>query len=138
MIDAVKMSITLLMLIPLSNCATTQTCEPYAIFDYEDFGPQASAHQLLGMQWWQWQDHGESDPSTQYNIKVVVHQAALTKRIKREFPVAPTKQLDYRYVTFENAHAYLNQHIDEDRLPTLTDKLKKTRAKLGNAESCNN
>lgn len=84
------------------------------------------AHPLIGMQWWQWQGHGGSDPGAQYNIKVVVHQAALTQQIKSEFPVVPAKQLDYRYVTFENAYAYLNQHIDEDLLPTLTDKLKET------------
>jgi hypothetical protein len=34
------------------------------VLDYNDFGPQATAYELLGMDWLQWQLHGDSRPKS--------------------------------------------------------------------------
>jgi len=33
------------------------------LLDYNDFGPQIIAQEVISMEWWQWQDHGDSDPA---------------------------------------------------------------------------
>ena len=129
-----RLPLCLAVAILASGCASTKTCEQYVILDYEDFGPQAMAHPLIGMQW---QDHGRPDAGSTYDIKVIVHPDSLTEEAKKNFPIVPTQHWDYRYVTFKNAYAFLDNHIQEDLIPTLTDKLKLTRAKLDKTASCN-
>jgi hypothetical protein len=69
----------------------------YAIFDYEDFGPQAMAWETIGMQWWQWDSHGmSSDPNYTYDIKVVVYRDMPLSRIKSLFLVDKAKKKDFR------------------------------------------
>jgi hypothetical protein len=42
------------------------------VVPYEAFGPQAIAYKLIGMEWWQWDNHGDSRPR-KYPIKVVIY-----------------------------------------------------------------
>ena len=135
--NAMKLLLCLAVATIASSCASTKTCEKYVILDYEDFGPQAMAHSLIGMQWWQWQDHGSPNAGTLYDIKVIVHPDSLTKDVKKDFPIAPIQHLDYRYVTFKNAQSYLDHHIAEDLIPTLTAELKLTREKIDKVAICN-
>ncbi len=34
--------------------------EDIVVFNYNDFGAQVIASEVIGMAWWQWQPHGES------------------------------------------------------------------------------
>lgn len=62
------------------------------LLGYTDFGPQAVAHELLGMEWWQWQPHGAPDPLKRYPIRVVVHRGMSEARARRIFPVDRTRE----------------------------------------------
>ncbi len=85
----------------------------YAVFDYEDFGPQAMAWEKIGMQWWQWDNHGDSDPNYKYDIKVVVYRKIPLERIKALFPVSKTKKKDFRYFEYRDAIRYLDKQISD-------------------------
>ena len=100
------------------------------VLDYGDFGPQAAAHKLLGYQWWQWQAHGDSDPSTKYDVKVVIYRKVKLKFVDKSYAVVPEKHLDYRYVTYDAAMAYLDGAISENVLPDVTARLGATRDRL--------
>ncbi len=98
------------------------------VLSYEDFGPQAMAHEALGMQWWQWQKHGDSRPA-EYDIKIAVYQGN-EDEVKRLYPVVEHKTQDYRYITYQNAINYLESAIDENALPIVTERLMNTRTEL--------
>ncbi len=103
------------------------------VLDYGDFGPQAAAHTLLGSEWWQWQPHGDSDPATRYDIKVVVFRKVKREYVEGAHPVEPDKQKDYRYITYDAAMKYLDGGIAENVLPAVTARLKATRDRLRSA-----
>ncbi|MCR6650464.1 MAG: hypothetical protein NVV73_02660 [Cellvibrionaceae bacterium] len=96
---------------------------------YSDFGPQVIAHEIIGMEWWQWQDHGDSI-DREYAIQVVVYQGVSNEAVRQEFPVEPERQIDYRYLEYQRALDYLDEKIDEDVMENVTEKLKSTREKI--------
>ncbi len=100
------------------------------VLDYRDFGVQAAAYQLLGMEWWQWLPHGDSDPDTEYDIKVVVYKEVGLQSVKRAYPVVYERNQDYRYLDFDSAMRYLDEQIKENILPEITERLQETRKKL--------
>lgn len=100
-------------------------------FSYSDFGPQVIAHEVIGMEWWQWQDHGDSRPRD-YDVKVVVYRNATLDEVKIKFPVVAEQLKDYRYLEYDVAINFLNEKIDENILEAVTVDLKKTRQKLVN------
>lgn len=111
----------------LASCTAGQ--EPkarYTIFKYEDFGPQAMAYELIGMQWWQ----GDGPAPAVYDIKVVIHRGLALDGIKERYPVTREAATDYRYVTYNDAIAFLDRHIEEDVLPSVTAMLQRTRTRL--------
>jgi len=84
-----------------------------AVYDYTDFGPQGLAMDLIGPQWWQWHNHGSSDPKVVANIKVVVYayggkEVAMTKYI-----VNPATESDYRYLSRGMAMDFLETNLAE-------------------------
>jgi hypothetical protein len=83
------------------------------VLAYDDFGPQVVAHTLVGMEWWQWEAHGDSDPATAYPVRVVVHRGLGAAELAERYPVDPQKKLDHRYVTVERALAWLDEQIAE-------------------------
>lgn len=99
-------------------------------FDYRDFGPQAAAHELLGMEWWQWDNHGSPDPKAHYPIKVIVYQGYSKEAVARRFAVDPAGKRDYRYVSHQQAVKYLKKQISDNVLPEVTRKLKVTLKQL--------
>lgn len=78
------------------------------------------------MEWWQWQDHGNSIPQNDA-IKVIVYKGVPEETVRQKFPVNPEKQVDYRYVEYLSALQYLDKKIDEDVVASVTDQLKNTR-----------
>ena len=83
---------------------------PMLLLDYEDFGPQVMAHELIGFQWYQWDAHGSEDPGVHYDIRVVVHEKGQLEQARKRYPVVKGKT-DYRYVDAEFAIAYLDRMI---------------------------
>jgi len=112
----------------LVACAS-QVKENTIILNYSDFGPQVIASEIIGMEWWQWQAHGESRP-TSYNIKVVVFKNISLKEVNNLYPVNSDTQKDYRYLKYEEALNYLDSKIDDNVMKKVTYDLKATRAKL--------
>jgi len=105
--------------------AISMLCANALVLDYSDFGPQAMAYELIGFQWWQWENPCCSEPDSIYNIKVVVYKDIALNKVKALFPVNPEQQQDYRYLEYSKAISYLTEHIDE--MPSL---LKETKRKI--------
>lgn len=100
------------------------------IFNYSDFGPQARAYKLIGMEWWTWSSHGDSRPR-KYDIKVVVYKDISLDEVKKLYPVIKEKKQDYRYLKYADAIKYLNKHIGEEYSNNLIETKKKIIHKLG-------
>lgn len=114
----------------ISGCASVSKLNPnWIVMSYSDFGPQVIAHEIIGMEWWQWQDHGDSI-DREYAIQVVVYQGVSNEAVRQEFPVEPERQIDYRYLEYQRALDYLDEKIDEDVMENVTEKLKSTREKI--------
>lgn len=95
------------------------------VLDYEDFGPQVIAHEILGMEWWQWASHGNSRP-TKYDIQVVVYRNMNLDDVSKLYPVSKELKHDYRYLKYADAVHYLKNRIYENIEPSVTGRLKKT------------
>jgi hypothetical protein len=116
------------LLVFFASTAASAKSGAYVV-PYEDFGPQVIASDLVGMDWWQWQAHGDSRPR-RYDIKVVVYRGLALDHVQARYPVIPEKNKDYRYVEYAAALEYLDQKINEDVLPQTTAKLKSTKRKI--------
>ena len=75
-----KVKISFIFLIILISFGCKNAPKQYLVFDYEDFGPQAMAYQTFGMQWWQWDSHGDSNPNTKYDIKIIVYHKTFSPK----------------------------------------------------------
>jgi len=123
-----KLLVSILLFV--TGCVSTgSTNSSWLLMDYTDFGPQVIAQEIIGMEWWQWQDYGDSVDQS-YAIKVVVYNDIAGEIARREFPVNPEKNLDYRYVEYEKALKYLDEKIDENVVESVTERLKDTREVL--------
>lgn len=125
-----KTAILILFCIFTIGCASSSN--KTIVLNYNDFGPQVAAHETIGMGWWQWDQQGVPDANYQYNIKVVVYKDILLKEVMDTYPVVKEKELDYRYLPYAKAMAYLNREIQADILPKLTEKLSETKSKIEN------
>jgi hypothetical protein len=67
------------------------------ILKYQDFGPQAVSHKLLGMEWYQWNSQGPDDPNATDDVKVAVYRNVPLEEVKRIYPVVKGTQ-DYSYL----------------------------------------
>lgn len=94
----------------LSGCTPTTKPVRTLLLDYGDFGPQVIAHELLGMEWYQWDAHGDEDPAHSYNIKVVVYQGMPLESVRKRYPTIKDK-IDYRYVERHEATRFLQKAI---------------------------
>jgi hypothetical protein len=83
------------------------------VLDYENFGIQAMAHELLGYQWYQWNSHGDPDPTATHDIKVVVYKDIQLSKVKEFYPVIRELEQDYRYVEFNRTINYFNRQFKE-------------------------
>ena len=112
------------------------TPKQYLVLDYEDFGPQAMAWETFGMQWWQWDNIGDSDPNFKYDIKVVVYRDIPLMKIQLLFPVNSEKRKDFRYIDYSEAIKYLDKNIkeldgiNEDWAAVLKQRLMETKKRI--------
>ena len=95
--------------------------------NYEDFGPQALSWEHIGKEWWQWQPHGDSNPNTKYDVKVVVYRDISLEEIKKNYPINQKKNRDYRYFEYSKALSFLDKNIKENVIPETTTRLKQTK-----------
>jgi len=82
------------------------------VLPYEAFGPPSAAHELIGMNWWQWLPHGDSRPRA-YPVNVVVYWNQTLEQVKEQYPVDEAKEQDYRYVEFSAAVPYWKKTIKD-------------------------
>ena len=105
------------------------------VLNYDAFGPQVIASEVIGMQWWQWQAHGDSTQKN-YDIKVVVYKDVSIESIEKQYPVDSNKENDFRYLEYQAAIRYLDEKINDDVIESTTERLKETKmflvSKLGN------
>jgi hypothetical protein len=116
------MNIALPIIIALGLLISASDAADHVV-PYEAFGPQAIAHKLIGMEWWQWDSHGDSRPR-KYPIKVVIYWGQSLEATKRRFPVDRSKEQDFRYVEYSAAVNHMQNAIKElEALDLNTSKI---------------
>lgn len=80
------------------------------VLPYKSFGPQVLAHELIGMEWWQWDSHGDSKSGT-YPIQVVVYWDQTLVQTEQKYPVQREKKRDFRYVERARAIEHLAANL---------------------------
>lgn len=124
-----KKIFALMFLSALVSCASAALKTDAHVFAYEDFGPQVIANELIGMEWWQWEPHGDSRPR-KYDVKVVVYRGISLAKIQTRYPIVAAANQDFRYVSYDDALRYLDQKIEENVIETVTANLKLTKRRL--------
>lgn len=89
------------------------------VLSYSDFGPQAAAYQTIGFEWYQWQSHGDSHPSSHDDVRIVVYDGLSLSQVQQKYPVVESRRQDYRYLSLHQAMAYIDANAHE--LPSLLD-----------------
>jgi hypothetical protein len=110
---------------------------PYTIvLAYDDFGPQAMAFGLIGMDWWQWEGGGSWEPGDRFDVRVVVYRGMTLAAVEAEYPTVEGRA-DYRYVSFDDAMEYFALNMaeieGEPSLQRLHEELAVTRARIRQA-----
>ncbi|BBA32197.1 uncharacterized protein sS8_0229 [Methylocaldum marinum] len=121
-------SLILSIAILIYSCSNSNN-QNTLVLSYSDFGPQVIASEIIGMEWWQWQSHGESRP-TKYDIKVVIYNKIDIANVKKLYPVLEKQNQDYRYLEKYTALKYLDEKIKENTIEKVTNTLIKTRDKI--------
>ncbi|MDO6685271.1 MULTISPECIES: hypothetical protein [unclassified Agarivorans] len=57
------------------GCTQSSIEDKIIVLPYNAFGPPSMSSHLLGVEWFQWQSHGDSRPR-EYPVKVVVYKDA--------------------------------------------------------------
>lgn len=100
----------------LAACFLTFAASPSrageVILPYSAFGPQAAAYELIGMEWWQWDSHGD-ERDQDYPIKVVVFWNRTRKEIAKRHPLDRAKLQDFRYVEYARAVPHMQRVLKE-------------------------
>ncbi len=97
----------------LASCAITGKSDDanFIILNYQDFGPQAMAEELLGPENWQW-DSGHYSQPQKFDIKVVVYRNMNLDAVKLAFPIDKNQKKDFRYVEYKIAIQWFDRQID--------------------------
>lgn len=82
------------------------------ILPYSAFGPQVAAYELLGMEWWQWESHGDG-LGREYPIKVVVFWDQSEEEVAKRYPVNREMLQDFRYVEYSKAIKHMTSLIKD-------------------------
>ncbi|WP_224067606.1 hypothetical protein [Vibrio penaeicida] len=91
----------------------------------------------MGVEWFQWQSHGDSKPRN-YPVKVVVYEGYELEKVESLYPVNSAKEQDFRYVTFDSAVDFIDSSLidlkalqDEGApVANIVSKLEKTKDTL--------
>jgi len=105
-----------------NGCSVERDVPTVLLLEYDDFGPQVIAHELVGFQWYQWDTHGYEEPGYRYNIRIVVYREGDLRAVKREYPLSVGK-MDYRYVERDTAIKFLRKKIAECREAAEADQV---------------
>ena len=119
-----------------STAATAAPPSHALLFAYEDFGPSALSHTLVGDEWYTWATPGCFDIDDRFEVQVVVYQGDRAA-VARDHPTVPGRA-DVRLVSRADAVAFLDQNIGwlagEGDLTPLEDsvrlRLESTRARI--------
>jgi len=122
--------VVLLILFYIGMVGCISDSDKTMVLNYDEFGPQVSSYETIGMNWWQWQHQANPDPAYHYAIKVVVYRDILLQQVMETYPIVQGKEQDYRYLSYVQALSYLNKEIQANILPELTTKLHKTKSKI--------
>lgn len=125
-----KIILTIFALLTLLSCNSNSSAK-IIVLNYDDFGPQIIAYEVIGMGWWQWEDHGDSRPK-KYDIKVVIYKDINLEKVKSLYPTDSKKEKDYRYLEYRLAMKYLDSRIEENVEAAVTKKLLSTKKTLLN------
>lgn len=82
------------------------------ILPYAAFGPQVAAYKLVGMEWWQWESHGDG-ADREYPIKVVVYWNQTREEASQRHPVNRDRFEDFRYVGYSKAIDHMTSLIED-------------------------
>lgn len=120
--------IIVLLLASLTACASPPS-DRTLVLRYSDFGPQAMAYHLIGPNRLPW------DPDTPvfvgHNaVRIVIYRGIDLETVKSLYPPDERRNIDYRYVSFQDALRYLDAKIDRNLLIRITQKLKDTREQI--------
>jgi hypothetical protein len=110
------------------------------ILPYSAFGPQVAAYELIGMEWWQWDPHGDEE-HRECPIKVVVYWGQTREETAKRHPVDQAKLQDFRYVEYSKAVEHLEATIkdfkeaklDATAMERALAQLQKRKAEQGGA-----
>jgi hypothetical protein len=130
-LSKLQLAFMLFCVFPFASCAVKH--EPRAstvVLSYQELGPQAAVYELIGKEWYQWNNHGGSDPNEVDDVKVVVYRNVSLEKVKEIYPVVVGKQ-DYRYLDYETAIKYLNKNEGEPYLEHLQATKQKVIEQLG-------
>jgi hypothetical protein len=84
------------------------------LFRYDDFGPQAQAHTLIGMSWPTWEAGGSFAPGDVFDIRVVVYRGVSKAEVAARFKTVEDKS-DHRIVSYDDAIAHIDAAREELR-----------------------
>jgi hypothetical protein len=82
------------------------------VLSYPDFGPPSGSYELLGPEWYQWNEQGPDDPNGRDDVKIVIYRNVDLATVKRTYPVLKGKA-DYRYIEYSEAMGFLEKRIEE-------------------------
>ncbi|MDP2572608.1 hypothetical protein Q8W40_10485 [Vibrio penaeicida] len=130
-----KIFVCLLFL--LSACVNADSNYSIKVMNYHDFGPPSLSGKLLGVEWFQWQSHGDSKPRN-YPVKVVVYEGHELEKVESLYPVNSAKEQDFRYVTFDSAVDFIDSSLTDLKVlqdegapvANVVSKLEKTKDTL--------
>ncbi|OJJ15023.1 hypothetical protein BKI52_39850 [marine bacterium AO1-C] len=100
------------------------------MLSYDDFGPQVLAHEFIGFQWWQWDAHGDADPKTKYDIRVIVFKGISLETVKNQYPINQKLKIDFRYASYAKSIQYLDKIINQPEGGLDTQKYTALRSKI--------
>lgn len=124
-------TVALISALCCANCSSpVKPTSNTIVLSYQELGPQSAVYELIGYEWYQWNSHGDPDPTKSDNVKVVVYRNIRLEQVKQMYPVINGKQ-DYRYLDYSTAMDYLNRHENEPYLEHLRSTKRKILAKLG-------
>ncbi|WP_104400874.1 hypothetical protein [Vibrio penaeicida] len=134
---AIKIGRTFFLIIMFAFSFSINANSSITVMDYNDFGPPSLSGKLLGVEWFQWQSHGDSKPRN-YPVKVVVYEGYELEKVESLYPVNSAKEQDFRYVTFDSAVDFIDSSLidlkalqDEGApVANIVSKLEKTKDTL--------